>query len=323
MSAPPLPVDDARIEAARRFARFYTRRIGVLHEGLHDSPFTLTESRLLWELAHREHCSATELARTLDLDAGYLSRLLGRLKERGLVRSSRSAQDARIAELALTAAGRRAFAPLDEGSREQMRKLLARLDDGQQQQLLRAMAQIERALDDEASPRSPPACVLRTHRAGDIGWIVARHGALYAQEYGFDGRFEALVARIGADFLERFDAQREACWIAERDGVNVGSVVLVRARDEQSGEVVPDTAQLRLLLVEPAARGLRLGERLVAQCELFARERGYRRIVLWTNANLAAARGIYRKAGYRLTGSEAHHSFGQNLVGETWELLLA
>ena len=315
--------DSARIEAARRFARFYTRRIGVLHEGLHDSPYTLTESRLLWELAHRDHCSAADLARELDLDAGYLSRLLRRLKERDLVHSTRSAQDGRVAELALTDAGRRAFAPLEEQSREQMRTLLGRLDESQQQLLLRSMAQIERALDDGATHRSPPACVLRMHRPGDIGWIVSRHGALYGQEYGFDGRFEALVARIGADFLERLDARREACWIAERDGVPVGSVMLVQARDEHSGDVLPGTAQLRLLLVEPSARGLKLGERLVAECEHFARMCGYRRIVLWTNANLAAARGIYRKAGYRVTSSEAHHSFGQDLVGETWELELA
>lgn len=314
--------DDARIEAARRFARFFTRRIGVLHEGLHDSPYTLTESRLLWELAHREHCSAAELARELDLDAGYLSRLLRRLKERGLLRSARSAQDARVVELSLSPAGRRAFAPLDQRSREQMRSLLERIDEGQQQQVLRSMAKIERALAEPAR-HGAPACVLRTHRPGDIGWVISRHGALYAQEYGFDGRFEALVARIGADFLERFDPALEACWIAERDGVNVGCVALVRARDESTQAVVDGTAQLRLLLVEPAARGLRLGERLVAECERFARERGYRRIVLWTNANLAAARGIYRKAGYRLSGSEAHHSFGRELVGETWELALA
>lgn len=317
----PAP-DDTRIDAARRFARFYTRHIGALHEGLLDSPFTLTESRLLWELAHREHCSAATLARELDLDAGYLSRLLRGLKERGLVRSTRSAQDARIAELSLSAAGRRAFAPLEQRSRTQTQALLARLDDGQQQQVLRSMAQIERALDGNAG-RAPPTCVLRTHRPGDIGWIIARHGALYAQEYGFDGRFEALVARICADFLERFDPAREACWIAERDGVNVGCVALVQARDETTRALIEATAQLRLLLVEPAARGLGLGERLTAECERFARDKGYRRIVLWTNANLAAARGIYRKAGYRLIGSEAHHSFGLDLVGETWELDLA
>lgn len=169
---------------------------------------------------------------------------------------------------------------------------------------------------------APADCLLRPHRPGDIGWVISRHGALYAQEYGFDGRFEALVARIGADFLDRFDPGREACWIAERDGVNLGCVVLVQARDDSTQAVIDGTAQLRLLLVEPAARGLGLGKRLASECERFARARGYRRIVLWTNANLDAARAIYRQAGYRLTGSEAHHSFGQDLVGETWELLL-
>jgi GNAT superfamily N-acetyltransferase len=172
-------------------------------------------------------------------------------------------------------------------------------------------------------PLTPAGCLLRPHRPGDIGWVISRHGALYAQEYGFDGRFEALVARIGADFLDRFDPDREACWIAERDGVNLGSVMLVQARDDATQAVLDGTAQLRLLLVEPAARGLGLGKRLSTQCEQFARQRGYQRIVLWTNANLAAARGIYRQAGYRLTGREAHRSFGRDLVGETWELSLA
>lgn len=169
---------------------------------------------------------------------------------------------------------------------------------------------------------APADCLLRPHRPGDIGWVISRHGALYAQEYGFDGRFEALVARIGADFLDRFDPGREACWIAEREGTSLGCVVLVQARDETTQAAIDGTAQLRLLLVEPSARGLGLGKRLATECERFARARGYRRIVLWTNANLAAARAIYRQAGYRLTGSEAHHSFGQDLVGETWELLL-
>jgi GNAT superfamily N-acetyltransferase len=172
-------------------------------------------------------------------------------------------------------------------------------------------------------PSSPANCLLRPHRPGDIGWVISRHGALYAQEYGFDGRFEALVARIGADFLDRLDPEREACWIAERGGVNLGSVMLVQARDDTTQAVIDGTAQLRLLLVEPVARGLGLGKRLSAQCEQFARRCGYRRIVLWTNANLAAARGIYQQAGYRLTGSEGHHSFGKDLVGETWELTLA
>jgi len=323
MDAPTSAPDDARIEAVRRFNRFYTRRIGVLQEGLLDTPFTLAESRLLWELAHTESCSASELALALDLDPGYLSRLLRGLKERGLIRSRRSAADARRLDLALSAAGRRAFAPLDAGSRAQVGTLLGALGETEQQQLLQAMTQIERILSDAATRARPPTCLLRPHRPGDIGWIVQRHGALYAQEYGFDGRFEALVARIAADFLDRYEPAREACWIAERDGLNVGSVVLVQARDEATQAPREGVAQLRLLLVEPGARGLGLGERLVAECERFARAAGYRRIVLWTNASLAAARGIYRKAGYRLTGSETHHSFGQDLVGETWELPLA
>jgi DNA-binding MarR family transcriptional regulator/N-acetylglutamate synthase-like GNAT family acetyltransferase len=321
MPAATATPDNPRIEALRRFNRFYTRRIGVLHEGLLDTEFTLAESRLLWELAHGTSTTASELARTLDLDAGYLSRLLRGLKERGLIRSVRSKSDARALELSLSAAGRRAFAPLDERSRTQAGALLGTLDEARQQQLLQSMAHIERALDDPRTRRAP-TCLLRAHRPGDIGWIIARHGALYAQEYGFDSRFEALVARIGADFLERFDPAREACWIAERDGVNVGCVVLVQARDEKTQAIVEGAAQLRLLIVEPGARGLGLGERLVSECERFAREKGYRRLVLWTNRNLDAARAIYRKAGYRLTASEAHHSFGHDLVGETWELAL-
>lgn len=322
MPSSPAHPDDTRIEAVRRFNRFYTRRIGVLRENLLETGFTLAESRLLWELAHDEHTTASALARELELDAGYLSRLLGRLKERGLIRSVRSKDDARVLELSLSAAGRRAFAPLDERTRAQVGALLATLDDAQQQQLLRSMTQIERALEDP-NARRVPAVVLRPQRGGDIGWIVARHGALYAQEYGFDGRFEALVARIGADFLDRLDPAREACWIAERDGLPVGCVMLVRARDETTQAVIDGTAQLRLLLVEPCARGLRLGERLVDECTRFARDAGYRRIVLWTQSNLVAARAIYRKAGYRLTASEPHHSFGQDLVGETWEMDLA
>jgi len=321
MDSPTPPVDSTRIEAVRRFNRFYTRRIGVLHEGLLDTRFSLAESRLLWEFAHCESTSAAALARELDLDAGYLSRLLRGLKERGLIRSTRAKDDARRLELSLSAAGRRAFAPLDTRTREQVGTLLGTLDEGQQQQVLQSMAQIERALA-EAGTRRAPACVLRMHRPGDIGWIIARHGALYTQEYGWDNTFEALVARIAADFLDRFDPAREACWIAERDGVNVGSVVLVQARDDKTQAVLDGTAQLRLLLVEPSARGLGLGEQLVTECERFARTKGYRRIVLWTNSLLAAARGIYRKAGYRLTGSESHHSFGHELVGETWELTL-
>jgi DNA-binding MarR family transcriptional regulator/GNAT superfamily N-acetyltransferase len=310
-----------RIDAIRRFNRFYTGRIGVLSEGLLNSRFTLTESRLLWELAHRERITATELARTLDLDAGYLSRLLRGFKECGLIRSVRSKDDARHQHLSLTAAGKRAFAPLDIRSQAEVSALLATLTDARQQQLLHAMADIEQLLSDPAQRGTPS--LLRPHRSGDIGWVISRHGALYADEYAWDTRFEALVARIAADFIERFDATREACWIAERDGANVGSVFLVQARDEITQQPIDGVAQLRMLLVEPAARGLGLGACLVDECERFARRTGYRKIRLWTNRNLLAARGIYRKRGYVLTGSESHHSFGHDLVGETWELALS
>jgi DNA-binding MarR family transcriptional regulator/GNAT superfamily N-acetyltransferase len=312
---------ELRIEAIRRFNRFYTRRIGVLHEGLLASDFTLTESRLLWELAHRDRLTATDLAAELGLDAGYLSRLLRSFDERGLVKRTRATGDARQQHLTLTAAGRRAFAPLDTRSQADIGALLAPLAEEQQRLLLGSMSSIERMLGNTADGHARPA-LLRSHRPGDIGWIVGRHGAIYADEYAWDAGFEALVARIAADFLDRFDARREACWIAERDGAALGSVMLVQARDDATDAVVPGVAQLRLLLVEPAARGLGLGARLVDECQRFARRAGYRKIVLWTNANLVAARAIYARQGYTLTKSEPHHSFGHDLVGEIWELVL-
>jgi DNA-binding MarR family transcriptional regulator/GNAT superfamily N-acetyltransferase len=315
-----------RIETVRAFNRFYTRRIGVLREGLLDTPFTLAESRLLWEFAHHDKAlTATELARALDLDAGYLSRLLRSFKERGLIQSTRSPTDARQAHLSLTPAGREAFAPLDTRSREQVAGLLDRLPEAQQQQLLQAMATLQQLLGDgtDTPARTNSPYLLRPHRPGDMGWVVSRHGALYAQEYRWSMEFEALVARIAADFIERFDSAREACWIAERDGHNVGCVFLVQARDDKTHAPLPGVAQLRMLLVEPSARGLGLGARLVDECERFARMAGYTRITLWTNSLLQAARGIYQKAGYRLVASEAHHSFGHDLVGETWQKDLA
>jgi len=320
MTASPFP-SNPRTEAIRRFNRFYTRRIGVLHENLVDTPFSLTESRLLWEFAHRERTTAAELARDLHLDPGYLSRLLRGLKEKKLIRAERSGDDARHLHLSITAAGQRAFAPLDRRSEADVAALLAPLADADQRELVEAMARIEHLLGDRARERQP--WHLRPPRNGDMGWVVARHGALYASEYGWDMRFEALVARIVADFVERFDADREACWIAERDGDNLGCVFLVQARDEATGAVDAGTAQLRLLIVEPGARGLGIGARLVDECERFARERGYRRIVLWTNSVLVAARSIYARAGYVLTRSEPHESFGHALVGENWELSLA
>jgi DNA-binding MarR family transcriptional regulator/GNAT superfamily N-acetyltransferase len=326
MTTTPDPLTDPisrRIDAMRTFNRFYTRRIGVLSEGLLHSEFTLTESRLLWDLAHAGTVTASELAHRLDLDAGYLSRLLRGFSRRGLIKRSRSKADGREVLLSLTAAGRRAFAPLDARSQEEVGAMLAAIPEGQQQELLQAISTIERLLDDSTGRSARIPYLLRAHQPGDIGWVVSRHGALYAQEYQWDLGFEALVARIAADFIDRFEPSREACWIAERDGVNVGCVFLVQWRDETTQQPVEGVAQLRMLLVEPAARGLGIGERLVRECSRFARQAGYRSVRLWTNSVLTAARGIYQKVGYQLVTSERHHSFGHDLVGEIWELPLA
>jgi DNA-binding MarR family transcriptional regulator/GNAT superfamily N-acetyltransferase len=301
---------ERRIGAVRRFSRFYTRTIGALQEGLLDSRFTLAEARVLFELAQRDDPTATELGRALELDPGYLSRILQRFERDGLLARVPAPADRRQALLSLTAAGRAAFAPLDARSREQVGGLLAGLPEPAQASLVAGMGRIETLL---GGGRSPP-WLLRHHRAGDIGWVVARHGALYAEEYGFDARFEALVARVAGAFLAAHDPVRERCWIAEHDGVNVGSVFLVRNSDQE--------AKLRLLLVEPAARGLGIGRRLVDECLGFARAGGYRRVTLWTNEVLVAARAIYQQAGFRLVASAPHQDFGPPMVGEDWELVL-
>ena len=301
-----------RVDAVRRFNRFYTRQIGVLGEGLLSSPFSLAEARVLYELAHRDQPTAAELCNELGLDAGYLSRILGGCARRGLVTKQRSPSDGRQNLLALTADGRRAFGLLEQATRDQIGALLEPLSEGGQDRLLQAMSTIETLLGAPSEPRAP--YLLRIHQPGDLGWIVHRHGVLYAEEYGFDEQFEALVAEIAAQFAHNHDPRRERCWIAERDGAPVGSVMLVRQSDE--------IAKLRLLLVEPAARGLGIGARLVEECERFARRAGYRTITLWTNSVLHAARRIYEQAGYRLVHEQAHHSFGQDLIGETWELAL-
>lgn len=315
------PLPNAHVAALRSFNRFYTRRIGVLDERLYGTPFTLPQTRVLWELAHHDGITASELVRLLDLDAGYLSRLLAALKSKRLVRGQRSPADARQSVLTLTAAGRRAFAPMDAHSQAQVNALLAPLDEPNRRRLLHATGTIESLLgaprDDDRAPY-----LLRAPQPGDIGWVVARHGAIYAHEYGWDLTFEGLVASIAGRFVERFDPKREGCWIAERDGQNVGCIFLVQARDEKTDKPESGVAQLRLLLVEPSTRGLGIGARLVAECERFARQAGYRRIKLWTQSALLAARAIYAKAGYRLIGSEPHHSFGADLVGEIWELAL-
>jgi DNA-binding MarR family transcriptional regulator/GNAT superfamily N-acetyltransferase len=303
---------EQRIAAVRRFNRFYTRKIGLLHEGYLASSFSLAEGRVLYELAHRDTVTAAELGRELGLDPGYLSRILRAFGERGLLRRTRSKSDARQSLLALTDRGHDAFAPLNTRSRDEIAAMLRGLSAADQDRLVGAIHTIESLLG--ARPETKAPYMLRPHQPGDMGWVVHRHGVLYAQEYKFDERFEALVAQIVARFIERYDARRERCWMAEKDGEIVGSVFLVRHSTT--------VAQLRLLLVEPRARGLGVGARLVAECERFARQAGYRRITLWTNSVLVAARRIYDAAGYRLVKSEPHESFGQKLVGETWELRL-
>ena len=302
---------DARVAAVRRFNRFYTKQIGVLGDYL-DSPFSLTEARVLYELAHRETATATELAREIGLDPGYLSRIVKAFEQKKLLRRTRSENDARQSVLALTGKGHEAFAPLHERSRGEIGALLRALSDAEQARLIDAMRAIERLLG--LGPGAKPAYLLRGHQPGDMGWVVHRHGVLYAREYGFDERFEALVATIVARFVEQFDAKRERCWIAERDGDNVGSVFLVKKSTT--------VAQLRLLIVEPTARGSGLGARLVDECIRFARRAGYRKITLWTNSVLLSARKIYQAAGFTLVAKERHRSFGQDLVGETWDLAL-
>ena len=299
-----------RVAAVRRFTRCYTRVIGVLQEGLLASRFTLAEARVLYELAQRDDLTTTELVRELGLDLGYLSRILQRFERDGLLAREPLPADRRQIRLSLTKAGHAAFAPLDARSREEVGALLARLPDPAQGSLVTAMQRIEALL----GASQPTPWLLRQHRPGDIGWVVARHGALYAGEYGFDARFEALVARVAGEFLAQHDPRRERCWIAERDGVNVGSVFLVRKSD--------DEAKLRLLLVEPAARGLGIGRRLTAECIAFARETGYHRVTLWTNEVLTPARSIYQQAGFRLVASAPHCDFGPPMVGEDWELTL-
>ncbi|HKH43686.1 MAG TPA: helix-turn-helix domain-containing GNAT family N-acetyltransferase [Thermoanaerobaculia bacterium] len=306
-----IPVDRT-IEIVRGFNRFYTRKIGVLREGHLDSPFSLTEVRVLYELAHRESPAAAELAQDLGLDPGYLSRMLSRFERRGLIERKPSAQDARRSLLSLTAQGRATFAPLDAKAREDIERMLGGLAPDSRSRLVTAMRSIETVLG--APAEGPEPYLVRSHRPGDMGWVVHRHGVLYAQEYGWDERFEALVARIVADFIQHEDPAKERCWIAERHGEIAGSVFLVKKSKT--------VAKLRLLLVEPSARGLGIGSRLVGECERFARQAGYRKIILWTNNVLKDARRIYERAGYRLVHEEPHQQFGEGLIGETWELAL-
>jgi DNA-binding MarR family transcriptional regulator/N-acetylglutamate synthase-like GNAT family acetyltransferase len=302
----------SRIEAVRRFNRLYTRRIGVLQPGYLGSAFPLPQARLLYELGQRGECTASELGADLDLDLGYLSRLLQGLRRQGLVQGEASKQDARRVHLALTAKGRRAYLSLDARSREEVGALLGKLAAPQQARLVGALQTVEKLLASD--PSNGETIALRGHRPGDMGWVIHAHGRLYFEEYGWDERFEALVAGIAADFVKNFDSERERCWIAEMNGEPVGSVFVVK----QSRTV----AKLRLLIVEPKARGRGLGKRLVEECIAFARARGYRKLVLWTQSDLAAARKIYARTGFQRVKQQPHREFGVRLLGEYWELEL-
>ena len=298
-----------RIDTVRRFNRFYTRRIGVLEARYLGSPFPLPQARVLYELGQRGVATASELGAELDLDLGYLSRLVQSLRRQGLLQGEPSKEDARRVRLSLSAKGRKVYLQLDARSRQEVAGMLDQLPAPQQQRLVGALQAVEAVLERKDKPVS-----LREHRPGDIGWVVHAHGRFYAEEYGWDERFEALVAEIAAAFVQNLDRKRERCWIAEMDGEPVGSVFVVK--DTKT------TAKLRLLIVDPKARGRGLGKRLVEECIRFAREKGYRRLALWTQSNLAAARGIYRAAGFRKVKEEKHASFGVKLTGEYWELEL-
>lgn len=299
-----------QVASLRAFNRFYTRHMGLLGEGLLHSAFSLTESRILYELAQRDGLTASDLIRELGLDAGYLSRILKRFEKRGLLAKTPSAADARQSLLSLTQAGREAFAPLEAASRREVGEMLEALALDDRDRLMTATETVTRLLGGRPEPKVP--YLIRPLQVGDIGWITHRQGLLYTQEYGWDETYEALVAEILSAFVKSFDPRREGAWIAERDGAVVGSVFLVRKTD--------DLAKLRLLYVEPSARGLGIGQRLVAECIAFARARGYGTLTLWTNDILHAARRIYEAAGFRLVEEERHHSFGKDLVGQTWNL---
>ncbi len=303
---------EERVADIRRFDRFFTRQLGVLRDGLLHSPYSLTESRVIFEIANHQNLTASDLAKGLGLDAGYLSRILDRLGQQGLIQKLRSEVDARQRFLCLTPDGEKASALLDCRARDEISEMLINLSEPDQSRLLQAMQTIERLLSQGLKYSEP--YILRQHEPGDMGWVTYMHGLLYAREYGWDERFEALVAQIVADFINSYDPDRERCWIAEMDGQFVGSVFVVKCSEAID--------KLRLLLVDPKARGLGLGTRLIKEGIRFAQRKGYAKLVLWTNDVLVTARDIYQKAGFKLVEKEPHHSFGHDLIGETWELPL-
>jgi DNA-binding MarR family transcriptional regulator/N-acetylglutamate synthase-like GNAT family acetyltransferase len=307
---------DTRIAAVRRFNRFYTRQIGVLRKKFLDSPYSLGEARVLYEIASGHSLTATDIGRALDLDAGYLSRVLRNFERRGLVRRTASATDARQSHLTLSPRGHKAYGPLEQGSQRDTGTMLDKLAPADQARLIAAMQTIESLLGSEeiTEPHPHPTYRLRAPVPGDFGWMVKRHGEIYAQEYGWTEPFEGLCAQIVADFANKNDPKRERCWIAEMDGEVVGCVFLAK----DSAKV----ARIRLLLVDPKARGLGVGARLADECIRFARRTGYKKITLWTHSNLSAARHIYQKAGFRLMRTERHSSWGRRVVSEHWDLQL-
>lgn len=300
------------VNSIRQFNRFYTKQIGLLNEYLLKSPFSLTEARILYELAQRENSNSAQLSAELNLDAGQLSRMLRDFESRGLIEKIRSETDARQTLLRLTAKGITEFQALNAQSSMQIEAMLNNLSADQQKRLVIAMSEIEKILS--GNKPEDKSFILRNPSAGDFGWVVQKNGEVYAEEYNWDEEYEGLVAGIVAEFIKNFDAKRERCWIAEKDGANIGAVFLVK-KDET-------TAKLRLLIVDPKARGLGVGKRLVEECTRFAKKAGYKKITLWTNSVLSAARHIYEKEGYKVVKTEPHHSFGKDLVGETWELEL-
>lgn len=307
----PATFIDPQVSAVRAFNRFYTRKIGVLG-GMASSPFSLAEARVLYELAHRQRPTATEIRKELGLDAGYMSRILREFERRKLVRREPSRTDERQRYLSLTTQGKKAFVPLDQRSSRDIAAMLGQLSRAERKQLVDAVDTIRRLLGDRDEPKAP--YLLRPHQPGDLGWVVHCQAILYAEEYGWDGTYEALAAEIVAQFIKNYDPKRERAWIAEKDGERVGAVFVAKQSDE--------VAKLRLLHVEREARGLGIGKRLVEECIRFARQAGYQSMTLWTQSILQAARGIYKQAGFELVREEKHHSFGKDLTGETWELKL-
>jgi DNA-binding MarR family transcriptional regulator/GNAT superfamily N-acetyltransferase len=300
-----------QVSVIRAFNRFYTRKIGVV-DGIASSPFSLAEARVLYELAHREQPTATDIRKELGLDAGYMSRILGEFERRKLVTREQSKTDERQKFLSLTTKGRKAFAPLDERSNRDAAAMLEELSPTERKRFIAAVETVRRLLGDTREPSVP--YLLRPHRPGDMGWIVHRQAILYAEEYGWDETYEALAAEIVAQFIRNYDPKRERCWIAEKDGARVGAVFVAKASDE--------VAKLRLLHVESETRGLGIGKRLVEECVRFARQTGYQKMTLWTQSILHAARHLYEQAGFHVVQEEQHHSFGKDLTAETWELRL-